>query len=259
MSIEAITWAMKRPIKRSSDKFLLVAFAVAADGNNICFPSQSALVEDTALDLKTVRSGIRRLEEAGYIVDIGERKGRGSHVVVWRLDLPKTVGLGQPFDLPKTVGQTLCPTKFGPTKNGRSNPACPTEIPASNVFVLPKTVGLSTVRKKVSKKERVLRTLVPPGRTKEDPDFERFWVIYPRKDAKLDARKAWTAATKLASADEIIEGLRSYPFSGEARYQKLPAGWLRDGRWMKVVHDTPPPPIEDERQRAIAEWNNMLR
>lgn len=92
MSYDTINWAKRCPINRSSDKFLLVMLAVAADENNVCYPSQAALVEETAQDPKTVRLGLRRLQEAGYIVDTEERKGTGNQIVVWRLVLPKKVG-----------------------------------------------------------------------------------------------------------------------------------------------------------------------
>jgi hypothetical protein len=70
-----------------------------------------------------------------------------------------------------------------------------------------------------------------PRRGTVDADFARFWAIYPRKDAKIDAQKAWEQARKLASAAEIIGGLERYPFQSDTALQKLPAGWLREGRW----------------------------
>jgi hypothetical protein len=69
-----------------------------------------------------------------------------------------------------------------------------------------------------------------------DDAFERFWREYPRKDGKLDARKAFPHALGRATADEIIAGAHRYRIEQEQagtekRYLKLPAGWLRGGRW----------------------------
>lgn len=87
------------------------------------------------------------------------------------------------------------------------------------------------------KKDSDLRSVVRPA--SDEPEFEQFWMLYPRKDAKLDARKAWNTARKMASAADIIGGLKAYPFSGDAQYQKLPAGWLRDGRWQRAENTAP--------------------
>lgn len=96
-----------------------------------------------------------------------------------------------------------------------------------------------------------LRSVVPRRGT-DDADFDRFWVVYPRKDAKIDAQKAWKAARKLASAEEIIGGLERYPFEAETRLQKLPAGWLREGRWQREL-DTRPVTVALPRQSGRAE------
>lgn len=67
-----------------------------------------------------------------------------------------------------------------------------------------------------------------------DTDFAEFWAAYPRKEAKLDALKAYAQARKHATADAILAGVRAYTrtMPRERQYQKLPAGWLRAGRWM---------------------------
>lgn len=78
--------------------------------------------------------------------------------------------------------------------------------------------------------------------------FDDFWILYPRKEGKIDAQKAWKQMTRQYSAGEIVEGLkRNLPAiqSKEPQFRKLPAGWLRDGRWM----DEP----ETERPRNYAE------
>jgi hypothetical protein len=81
--------------------------------------------------------------------------------------------------------------------------------------------------------------------TKEDQDikntnktlvqnaFELFWEIYPRKDAKLEAERKFAIASRLASAEQILDGARRYrddpnrtkPFTKQAK------AWLHQGCW----------------------------
>ena len=64
--------------------------------------------------------------------------------------------------------------------------------------------------------------------------FESFWAIYPKRAAKLDAKKAFMAALKVAPADVILAGARRYAADRagqEVRYTKHPATWLRAGCW----------------------------
>lgn len=78
--------------------------------------------------------------------------------------------------------------------------------------------------------------LFPKSRPSE---FDTFWSIWPRKDAKEDARKAWlqvTAGKDKADPKIIIDGAKRYAEhwrdKGTPRhYIPLPASWLRGRRW----------------------------
>jgi hypothetical protein len=78
-----------------------------------------------------------------------------------------------------------------------------------------------------------------PKRPKPQPDgaelFEQFWRAYPRRIAKIDARKAWIKALKGgAAADVIIEAAKVFTVTvrtREARFIPHPATWLNRGQW----------------------------
>lgn len=92
MSYEAIRWAMSQPVPKSSAKFVLVAMADCVNGEQqhmTCWPSYKHLTERTGQDVKTVEAGLRRLREAGFITDTGERKGTTGQVIVYRLNTPE--------------------------------------------------------------------------------------------------------------------------------------------------------------------------
>lgn len=65
-------------------------------------------------------------------------------------------------------------------------------------------------------------------------DFDAFWIAYPRKEAKLAAMKAYEKARRLASAEDILDGVERYKLTmpEEKQYRPLPASWLNAGRWM---------------------------
>ena len=88
MSVEAIAWALKQPVEKSSAKFVLVALANCADGRSFeCFPSIAYLCDATAQDRKTVIANIKRLVDSGYISDTGERKGRTGGIKAYVLSV----------------------------------------------------------------------------------------------------------------------------------------------------------------------------
>lgn len=67
----------------------------------------------------------------------------------------------------------------------------------------------------------------------DDPLFEKFWTIYPRRVAKQDARKAWK---KLHVDSELFElMLRALQWQtrtwSEVQYVPYPATWLNGRRW----------------------------
>ena len=90
MSIDAINWALKLPIKHSTAKFVLVAIANHANGEDwVAWPSVAQLTEATSQDRKTVLANMQRLIQLGYLIDTGERKGKTKSVVVYRISNPK--------------------------------------------------------------------------------------------------------------------------------------------------------------------------
>lgn len=88
--------------------------------------------------------------------------------------------------------------------------------------------------------ESTAETIKKPRRkagssTTGDQDFERFYAAYPRRVNIDDAEKAWVKAVKIASADEIVEGVERFKNAPEGRkqpdYLPYPATWLNGKRW----------------------------
>jgi hypothetical protein len=78
-----------------------------------------------------------------------------------------------------------------------------------------------------------------PG-SDDDPDWMKFWEIWPKKVSKPEARKAWAKAVKKAPTAEILAGAEHYRIlvireKREKQHIKDPSGWLNGERWTDEV------------------------
>lgn len=87
--------------------------------------------------------------------------------------------------------------------------------------------------------------------------FDDFYKDYPRKEAKLDAIKAWEQVLKRGyDPDEIHQGLKSQLHilcERQRKYIKLPGSWLRAGCWMDELEE---PVFLDRNKRPFATWTH---
>lgn len=107
MSVEAIAWALKQPIEKSSAKFVLVVMANCVNGEEcgdrfLSWPSVAFIEQATGQNRKTVLESIKRLREWGYLVDTGERRGGTGSVPVYLLTSPKNGTASVAKEVPKT-------------------------------------------------------------------------------------------------------------------------------------------------------------
>lgn len=85
----------------------------------------------------------------------------------------------------------------------------------------------------IAKVAKVAKAPKPP---KEPCLFKDFYTLYPRKEAKQNALKAYQKAVKQVSHEAIIDGVSKYKQQIEAKqtekqYIKQPATWLNQGCW----------------------------
>jgi hypothetical protein len=67
----------------------------------------------------------------------------------------------------------------------------------------------------------------------EEPLFEGFWAVYPKKVGKGAARKAYRNALKRASHVEILAGAKAYAASKpDPQYTAHASTWLNADRWL---------------------------
>lgn len=86
MSVSAMAWVSEQDIRPATAKFVLFALANNVDENGFAWPSVKYLCRFTSQDRKTVLASVARLEEMGWLVDSGQRRGRTNQVKVYRLN-----------------------------------------------------------------------------------------------------------------------------------------------------------------------------
>jgi hypothetical protein len=62
-------------------------------------------------------------------------------------------------------------------------------------------------------------------------EFEEFWALYPKRQDRRHAEKAYRSALGRASHGEILQGLKGYAFSPDPKFIPLAATWLNGDRW----------------------------
>lgn len=76
------------------------------------------------------------------------------------------------------------------------------------------------------------------------PEFDTFWQLWPRRESKATAIKAWDEAVKKIAGAEIIEKARAYvtgPKAPTKEFCPFAATWLNQERW----NDEPDPVAHD--------------
>lgn len=62
-------------------------------------------------------------------------------------------------------------------------------------------------------------------------DFDLFWNLYPKHEAKGAAEKAW-AKVPIADRPEVLQKLKAFRFPVDRQFIPLPASWLNAKRWL---------------------------
>jgi len=69
----------------------------------------------------------------------------------------------------------------------------------------------------------------------DDPHWLRFWSVYPRRDAKQDARKAWAQVKpteeQIVRMEQALAWQRPQWAQDSYKFCPLPATYLRGRRW----------------------------
>ena len=200
--------------------FRLLAYLMShQDGYQVNYEQ---IERQTTLGRYAINQAAKQLAELGWIV-VDRPKNNGQFAAkTWTVLNPTTVGHS-------TVGDSTV---------GDSTMEQPTDIRRTNI-----------------KEYKELRT--PQLRTNTEKDFERFWSIYPRKQSKPAAMKAFIKATKTVDVETIIENAKRYALdpNREPGFTKLPATWLNNECWGDEPLPSKQTPPARQQQQNIAREN----
>lgn len=213
MSYKATNWAYDLPLT-GTKKFVLVALADMADEENSCFPGQRRIADMVGRSVETVRRALIELETMGLIAR-ERRIGSYGYRTSDRYWL--SVGMTIPELLPVKI-----PTGQSAHKASRQS--------------LPVIPSIPTGHDEGAIEPSVEPSEEPSGiyvQSVED-EFAGWYADYPRKQARVDALKAFKAARKDTSLKTLVDGVQVYKLlniGADKSKIKLPAGWLRGRRW----------------------------
>ena len=94
-------------------------------------------------------------------------------------------------------------------------------------------------------------TPLPPSRG--DDGFDLFWEAYPRKVGKGAAVRAWRVAMRKATAEQIVNTVKSFIWPEDKQFIPHPSTWLNAERWNDEVVQPNQKLIVSEEERLAFE------
>ena len=99
----------------------------------------------------------------------------------------------------------------------------------------------------------------------DDPQWLRFWDIYPRRVAKKEARKAWAQLhPDSATVEKMItvlawQSMQVQWLRDGGQYVPYPASWLRAERWEDEPSDVGQLQLSDKTAGTLAAASAILK
>lgn len=230
MSVEAITWALKLDVPRSSAKFVLVVMANCANPEGLCFTSAGYLAAATGQDRKTVLENIKRLKDGGFVAETGERTGRTQQVPIYRLNVSEIGTVSDEEKRNSSENGTV------PKKEGNS-PKIPVKQYRNSAHTVPKT-GHGNESIRIDTKGKRVKAQAPEN---SEPEFDPLQTLadagVPKQVAKdwLKVRRAKSAPLTQTAWDDVFReaGLAGITAAEAVRiaaansWQGFKASWVK--------------------------------
>lgn len=239
MSIKLMSWAWELDISHT-EKLVLICLTDFASDEGVCFPSIKTIARKCSLTERGVFKVVARLESLGF-VERQQRDGRSSVFIVKTTEHKDAITHERHSPTPEPCSPPPEPyspiTITYPSNNNNNNPpynpplkGSDSRSPNGSLEFLQKEKEDSSLKteKDGNRKERKLLT---------DENFNSFWEAYPRKVAKIAARKAFEKAVKVERPEAIIEAARAFARQAKEdgtveKYIPYPATWINQGRFL---------------------------
>lgn len=250
-------WHARKLNLTPSERLVLFAIAERADEDLQCVPTQAMLAEDTGLSVRTLIPAIKSLAKRKDCIKV-ERRREGLRYALLRPapkpmtwpDVPEPVTDREVQNL-HIAAQAEKTPEYAEFAHPNGSEHAKSAHPVMQNLHIPLMKSPLKERKKESKEESLslqTESAAPPGRVRahageivNPAGFDQFWAAYPRKDDKGHARIAFARAVKRGTCPEdILDGVRRYPFKTDPQFQPLPTTWLNGERWTSEVDNRDP-------------------
>jgi hypothetical protein len=237
MSLQALTWAWKQELP-TTVKIVLLALADHANPHALSWVGVPKIKAKTCLCERAVRNSLGVLKQRGLIVE-APRSGKTKRYRLAITTKPAAAAPGRSVlaaDDPKrqVPAGDKCDVELDAWNPGTACSPSQHVVPVSPAPRAPKPSTTSTEPKKNHGARRA-----PHDEVVEEEAFEEFWQLYPRRQGRGSAMRAWNLALRKVDGDPevIIVGLKAQlhlfaaPNPGGSDYRPFPATWLNDERW----------------------------
>lgn len=193
--------------------------------------SREEMSAETRLTPKVLRRALDELREAGLIES--ERVTPFRPLLRWRV-VWADESAGQDVNAERAITE---PDEAEPVAERALTVMAERALSLSSETAREETPSVSPTPAEAGEQQEIpLLTVVAaaPTPTGVDAEFDGFWKAYPRKVGKPSARRAYAAARKRASLEEIAAGLRAQLPGLRARevgFIPHPTTWLNQDRW----------------------------
>lgn len=213
MSVQAVAWVLEHSAARLGSRLALLSIANHAhpDGTQ-SFPSYDTIAKEARLSRRQAVRAVATLADEGHIFIDPKASPFGTNVYT-------ITGLAPSDNLSPTRGGNGRWVVTNPANGEVTFPTEPSDISGTN--------GGGNVT-------RTVLELTVPQPSKEQPDFGYLWEHFPRKQAKIAAKKAWDKAiANGADPEAIVAGARRFAAdpNRDPMFTPHPATWLNEGRW----------------------------
>jgi hypothetical protein len=207
MSIAALTLSMYHSKATYSTRLVLMAIA-NFEGENGAYPSHDTIGRLAGgLNRRTVQRAIDDLIDLGELSEV-RREGITN---LYRVAI-------------------VCPDECDRSSNHRNKTGGGAQT-AGGLGTAGGS-GAQTAGGAVHRPPEPLVTVIN-NQTLRSNQFEEFWNLYPRKEGKKPAFKAFTSALARTKFEDILAGIEAYKRSDRVKrgFIKLPSTWLNEDAW----------------------------
>lgn len=224
-------WLQRDPNVSWQAKLVYLAINSRVGEHGAAFPSHATIAEDCGIGVTSVKKGIAELEKLGVLTKVNRFQDGGG----------------------QTSNEYALAIHRPPVA---TRPPSPHDDPPSRVATTPQSPRGDEGFKPKDSSLKDSNSLSLPSRDKQlAEEFDDFWNVYPIRQAKAAAQKAWLKARRRAEYMEIMRGAAAYrddPNRADG-YTAYPATWLNADRWTdgplpskdKPATVTSAPPLND--------------